>query len=135
MGPKTGDLIKMSFGVIGRVGAGNDVMVYKQTGLPVCWWRRLVYETEIHAAGWSFDRQAVEFINNLKAERSGKKIDVELLEGELADDVRDDYALYVLRCLRLKLHRFDLLSIMKAATGPQEIRDNLQQIEPVEFAP
>jgi len=29
----------------------------------------------------------VEFINNLKAERSGKKIDVELLEGELADDV------------------------------------------------
>jgi len=32
--------------------------------------------------------QAVEFINNLKAERSGKKIDVELIEGELADDVR-----------------------------------------------
>jgi len=33
------------------------------------------------------DWQAVEFINNLKAERSGKKIDFELLEGELADDV------------------------------------------------
>ena len=33
------------------------------------------------------DWQAVEFINNLKAERSGKKVDVELLEGELPDDV------------------------------------------------
>ena len=33
------------------------------------------------------DWQAVEFLNNLKAERSGKKIDVEILEGELADDV------------------------------------------------
>jgi len=30
----------------------------------------------------------MEFINNLKVERSGKKIDVELLEGQLADDVR-----------------------------------------------
>jgi len=29
----------------------------------------------------------VDFINNLKAERTGKAIDVKLLEGELPDDV------------------------------------------------
>ena len=39
----------------------------------------------------------MEFINNLKAERSGKKIDVELLEGELADDVRSPPLRSVLR--------------------------------------
>jgi len=37
--------------------------------------------------------QAVEFTSNLKVERSGKKIDVELLEGELLDDVRIGYML------------------------------------------
>ena len=38
---------------------------------------------------WRFcDCQAVQFINNVKAERSGKDIDVEILEGELPDDVR-----------------------------------------------
>jgi len=31
----------------------------------------------------------VEFLNNLKAERTGKAIDVKLLEGELPDDVCD----------------------------------------------
>jgi len=41
----------------------------------------------VHMLCWNA-WQAVEFINNLKAERSGKKVDVELLEGELADDVR-----------------------------------------------
>jgi len=48
----------------------------------------------------------VEFINNLKAERSGKKIDVEILEGELPDDVCDTFYSDILIVISRVLPRF-----------------------------